>query len=34
MKTDNLDIPEKDEMLFEDKSVGLKEYEDFITING
>jgi len=21
-------------MLFEDKSVGLKEYEDFITING
>lgn len=30
----DMQIPEKEELLFEDDEVMLKEYEDFIMING
>jgi hypothetical protein len=27
-------VHEKDELLYEDKSVGIQEYEDYLIING
>ena len=29
-----IDLPEKEELLFKDPEINLKEYEDFILING
>jgi len=30
----DLDLPDKDELLFIDKEIDFKEYEDYIMING
>jgi len=31
---DDINLPEKEEIIWEDPNVGVKEYEDYITING